>query len=514
MKNDKKARPDEMKQDRKARRTGKLSSLHMEFTRELLFLLAAILVILWLANSFFLERLYLRDKEKAMKTAFDMVNLAAVEDELEEEDFLRELEKTRANGNLSVMVFGSDGRVILSTLKDSAALYTEFLYTVLRLDNDPSSGVIESTENYVLQEQEDRRLGEEYLVLWGTLDDGSLVLIRSAVEDIRSSVAIANRFLAFTAMLAVLLGVLMGWFMTKRITRPIEELRDLSLRMTQLDFGAKYRSRRKKNEVDELGECMNAMSETLEKTILELKQANDDLQQDIRQREENERRQKEFIANVSHELKTPIALIQGYAEGLQEDVLDDPADRAFYCDVIRDEAVKMNHLVLSMISLDQIESGSGDLSYERFDLSDVIGNMLPSFRILFEQNGIDCRFAQEGPVYVHADEYLIEQVISNYISNAIHYAKGEKRIEIRLEKRDGRVRTHVFNTGDPIAEEVLPHLWDKFYKGDKAHTRAYGGSGIGLSLVKAVMEEHHQKYGVENLANGVDFWFELEDGFV
>lgn len=488
----------------------KLYSLHVEFTRELLFLLAAILSMLWLANSFFLERIYMREKEQAMKSTFSMINDAAEKEEFSSQEFLTELEKERANHNLSVVVLSYDGRIVLSTSKENVPVYSEFLYAILQQGLSQETGIIENTDKYVLQKQRDRRLNEEYLVLCGTLDNGQLIMIRSAVEGIRSSVQISNRFLAVTAIFAVLLGVLMGWFMTKRITRPVEILRDLAQRMTQLDFRVKYQSQQKKNEVDELGESMNAMSETLEKTILELKQANYDLQKDIEQKEENERRQKEFIANVSHELKTPIALIQGYAEGLQENVLDSPEDREFYCEVIRDEAAKMNHLVLSMISLNQIETGNGNLTYEHFDIVDVITNMLPSFRILLEQNQIRCNFSQREPVYVYADAYMVEQVISNYLSNAIHYAKGEREIRITVRPRGDVVRIAVFNTGDAISPEVMPHLWEKFYKGDKARTREYGGSGVGLSLVKAVMDEFHQKYGVDNLENGVEFWFELE----
>lgn len=488
----------------------RLHSLHIEFTRELLFLLAAILSILWLANSFFLERIYMAEKEQAMKTTFSMVNDAAAKEEFTSQEFLTELEKEHANHNLSVVVLSSDGRTVLSTSKENVTVYSEFLYAILQQGMSRETSIIENEENYVLQKQWDRRLNEEYLVLCGTLDNGQLVLIRSAVEGIRSSVQISNRFLAVTAILAVLLGVLMGWFMTKRITRPVEILRDISQRMTQLDFRVKYQSRKKRNEVDELGESMNAMSETLEKTILELKQANYDLQKDIEKKEENERRQKEFIANVSHELKTPIALIQGYAEGLQENVLDSQEDREFYCEVIRDEAKKMNQMVHSMISLNQIEAGNSNLTYEHFDIVAVITNMLPSFRILLEQNQIRCHFRQQDPVYVYADEYMVEQVISNYLSNAIHYAKGEREIRITVEPGEDVVRIAVFNTGDAISPEVMPHLWEKFYKGDKARTREYGGSGVGLSLVKAVMEELHQKYGVDNLENGVEFWFELE----
>ena len=127
-----------------------------------------------------------------------------------------------------------------------------------------------------------------------------------------------------------------------------------------------------------------------------------------------------------------------------------------------------------------------------------------------EQNGITIDFSGKEPMYVWGDEFKIEEVIMNYLSNAIHYAKNEKQIRIFYTVKDACVRIHVFNTGDPIPEQALEQVWTKFYKVDKARTREYGGSGIGLSIVKAIMQSHNQKFGVENQSNGVEFWFELD----
>jgi signal transduction histidine kinase len=491
-------------------KNNKLHSIHSQITAGMVFLIALVVVILCVANSCFLGLFYLQSKESAMRDTFTQVNKAASEDTIEDDDFLTELEKKHATYNLSVVVLNSDGTTILSTSKDDDGFYSEFWYSVLQEVDGEESEIIESTDNYVLQRQTDRRLEEDYLVLWGTLDNGNLILIRSAVESIRESIRISNQFLVVAGCLAAFISVIVGWFVTNHITRPIESLTDLATRMTRLDFEAKYRPQKRRNEIDVLGECINTMSETLEEKIVELKQVNYDLKKDIALKEENEKAQKEFIANASHELKTPIAVIQGYAEGLQEGILENPEDRTFYCEVIRDEAQKMNHMVLSMISLNQIETGNSHLTYERFDIANMISNMLPAYRILFEQNQIQVSYENKEPVFVLADEYMVEQVISNYISNAIHYAKGAKQVEIQIVPQNNRVRVSVFNTGDNIPEEAIPHLWDKFYKVDKARTREYGGTGIGLSIVKAIMEELKQAYGVTNREDGVVFWFELE----
>ena len=203
-------------------------------------------------------------------------------------------------------------------------------------------------------------------------------------------------------------------------------------------------------------------------------------------------------------------MIQGYAEGLKEGVNDDPESWEFYCDVIMDEASKMNQMVKNLLALNQLEFGQEELQMERFDLTGLIKGVLQSCDILIRQAEATVQFVENGPVYVWADEFKTEQVVRNYLTNAIHHVDFERRIEIRMLQQSDNVRVSVFNSGKPIPEEDLSKLWDKFYKVDKAHTREYGGNGIGLSIVKAIMESFHQKYGVKNYDNGVEFWFELD----
>ena len=207
-------------------------------------------------------------------------------------------------------------------------------------------------------------------------------------------------------------------------------------------------------------------------------------------------------------------MIQGYAEGLKEGVSDDPESREFYCDVIMDEASKMNQMVRNLLTLNQLEFGEDSTQFERFDLVGVIEGVLQSCEILIQQAGATAVFVHNEPVYVWADEFKTEQVVRNYLTNAIHHVDFEKRIEIRMQQKEDTVRVTVFNSGRAIPSEDLDRLWDKFYKVDKAHTREYGGNGIGLSIVKAIMESFHQAYGVTNFDNGVAFWFELDTSAV
>lgn len=336
-----------------------------------------------------------------------------------------------------------------------------------------------------------------------------MVLLRANLESIEEGVTIANTFLMYVGILAAIVGSMVMLIFSKKFTKPILELAGIAKKISDLDFEVKYKIKTK-DEIGELGSSINALSNKLETTIVELKQANNELLTDIQKKTEIDEMRKEFLSNVSHELKTPISLIQGYAEGLKENINDDPESRDFYCEVIMDEADKMNKMVKKLLNLNELEFGNNQINFERFDIIALIRTVLEATEILFKQKEITLIFNQMDPVYVWADEYMVEQVVTNYISNAINHIDGQKIIEIKLIPRVGKVRIAVLNTGENIPEEDIEKIWVKFFKVDKARTREYGGSGIGLSIVKAIMNSLNQDFGVINRSIGVEFWFELD----
>ena len=295
---------------------------------------------------------------------------------------------------------------------------------------------------------------------------------------------------------------------SKRFTKPIEEMAKAAKKMSNLDFDVKVNNL-SQDELGKLGNSINEMSSKLEQTISELKTANNELQKDIEQKVQIDEMRKEFLSHVSHELKTPIALIQGYSEGLKDNIFDDDESKEFYCDVIADEAQKMNRMVQKLLTLNQIEFGNNRVEMERFDITELIQNMVDSNKILLEKEGVEVLF-QEPVVHVWADEFMIEEVVSNYLSNARNHVSENGRIAVSYLRHGKNLRVKVFNTGNHIPEEDIEKLWVKFYKVDKARTREYGGSGIGLSIVEATMKAHGRDYGVANVENGVEFYFEVE----
>ena len=448
--------------------------------------------------------------------AYERINHAAVEQTLDTEDFELQLQSLCSRYNMDVLILDVDSQTVKYAGVDPEATKIQ-LWDNLFLEKNQNHEYSEQEKKDTLVENDayrikivrDRILKNENIEMWGFLENGNMFLIRTALESIRDSVRLANRFLAYIGVLAAVASGIIIWVVSKKITKPIMQLAGISEKMTHLDFDAKYTGR-DKNEIAILGDNINKMSEALEKTISELKTANNELQKDIQKKTEIDEMRKEFLSNVSHELKTPIALIQGYAEGLLEGISEDSESRELYCNVISDEAQKMNSLVQKLLTLNQLEFGNDPVNMERFDIVTLVKNQLQSADILIRQKEIKLLMSENTPVYVWGDEFKTGEVVSNYLSNAIHHCEGDKIIDIRFSQRDGKVRVTFFNTGRPIPEESISHIWEKFYKVDKARTREYGGSGIGLSIVKAIMESMNQEYGVENYTNGVAFWFEME----
>ncbi len=500
-------------------------SIRVKFTWVFVGLMAAVLFTTWAVNSFFLEGFYTAQKLKILQSAYENLNQLAL-DKVEKGENIRddfqslysqEQEQTELTQLLRLMNEKYNTTVVIvDSLNDSSLPIRDSRFLADRVHqyilgrNDPETEVLEDENNYKIQKSFDRRTKSFYLESWGFLEDNRTIFIMSMpIASIHDSVALSNRFMAYVGLAALVLGSIVMYFITKRVTSPILSLAALSARMSELDFEARYNGELE-DEVGVLGHSMNILSEKLKETIGELKTANNELQHDIEEKIRIDETRRDFIANVSHELKTPIALIQGYAEGLTEGMAEDADSRDYYCEVIMDEATKMNKMVKQLLTLTALEFGNDMPVMEQFDITVLIRGILSSASILLQQKEADVLFEEPGPVYVWADEFKIEEVITNYLNNALNHLDGERRIEISLERSEHEVKVSVFNTGKNIPEEDLENLWLKFFKVDKAHTREYGGSGIGLSIVKAIMDSHNKKCGVTNREDGVAFWFTLD----
>lgn len=531
-------------------------------------LISGLLITVLILNSTLAERFYLMDKRKQMISEYDYINSTVSEyssGSITADQLKDNIEQKTTGTGVSVLVVDSDWSAIYTNINGVADMVERLRLSMFNGDMfegmKPNYGgsieeletrdggalpkpeadgdaqqpednkrphdkgpiidinkiegldkreVIIEKDNYTLQKIYDSRLLGDYYELWGTLDSGDFIIIRMAVQGIKDNVAIANRFVMYIGIFVLALGMVLALIFSDYFTKPIKDLYNIATRMADMDFNARYEGD-DKSEIGVLGNSMNYMSERLEDNISKLKAANIELVRDVERKTKIDEMRSDFISNVSHELKTPIALIQGYAEGLKEGVTDDPESMAYYCDVIIDESAKMNNMVKKLLTLNQIEFGNEELVMERFDIVSMVKSCVSANELRAAQKGIKILVESEKDVMdVWADEYKIEDVITNYLTNAINHCEGDMFVKVNMHYTSDAVRVEVFNTGKHIPDSELDKIWDKFYKVDKARTREYGGNGIGLSIVKAIMDSYQKAYGVKNVEDGVSFWFDLD----
>lgn len=472
-------------------------SIAWKLFANVLLCLLLLLLVNWLLNTFVLVSYYRNEKQKVLKNAFNTINTMYSQSPDKVNDELLQLSN---DNNIRILIWNDQGPIFDSR-------FFNYNNGDNRLFALPS--ITEKNGTYEIGISKEQRTGSSTIMLTGRFNNSYYVTMSTPIAAIQESVGITNRFLLFSGAFALLISLAMVLFVTRSFIRPIKELSRVAGSVARLDFTDRYTGGGN-DEFAQLGSSINTMASALEETISNIKSANLQLISDNEQITKQNEARRAFIANISHELKTPISLIQTYAEGLKEDIASGAENRDFYCEVIEDEANKMSMLIKKMTMLMQLQAGNEELVIERFDITELIHNLLLKNQPRFEQKHVKVEQPSDKPVYVLADDFLIENVLSNYISNALNHVNENGTIAVTYGFHNNRVRISVLNSGSHIPESDLSRIWESFYKVDKARTRAYGGTGIGLSVVAAIMNAHHMPYGVINHDNGVEFYIELE----
>ena len=488
-----------------------LNSVQVKLFLTLCIVIILIIAILILINNIILETFFLYNKKNALKSTYEQINTYynGSYSQLQMEDVLNKIVKIN---NYEILVKNEDGIVYssdkyhssnLSQMAKIAGIYTNY-----------DKGILEIRDNMIIRTINDDTGNNSYLLLAGKLDKGYELYIRISVAFIHESVEISNKFLYSMAFFVILIAAIIVSFVSKKFTKPIVKLNDIAKSMSNLDFSRRYVETDTDDEINNLGKSINIMSDKLEKTINRLRSSNLELERDIEKKSKIDEMRKSFISDVSHELKTPIALIQGYSEGLLENVNKDEESRRFYAEVIQDEASKMDKLVKQLLELMNLEYGEREFNNKQFNIIELEKEVLKKSTVIIEEKNINIEFNKDTDIEVLADDFYIEQVITNYITNAIKHAKeinGEKkiRIENEINRENNTVKVKIFNTGENINEENKERIWNRFYKGDESRNREDGSTGIGLSIVKAIMNNYKKAYGFCNKIDGVEFYFEL-----
>ena len=470
-----------------------------------------IIVSLIIINNMVLETFYMYSKTKVIKNLYFKIN-DYYNSENESINIENELKSIAIKNNVDILIKEGADSTVITTNKDFLNIGNNI--NIISIMNKNSENVMYSQRNITIKKIKDDRTGINYIVLVGILDNNYKLYIRIPISAIQESVKISNNLLIFIGGIVIFISGILASVISKKFTKPILELNNIADKMAKLDFSQKYKTDDTEDEINELGKSINTMSRKLETTIKQLRENNIELEKDIEEKSRIDEMRKQFISDVSHELKTPIALIQGYSEGLLENVNEDEESRKFYAEVILDETSKMDKLVRQLLDLMKLEYGKREFNNKIFNINELIYEVLKRCNVMIKENNINVEVNSEEGLYVFADDFYIEQVITNYLTNAIKNAKeiqNEKKVIINVidNSASNNVRVSIFNTGDNIPDEEIDKIWGRFYKLDTSRNRDNGGSGIGLSLVKAIMANYGNKYGCINKENGVEFYFEI-----
>lgn len=472
----------------------------------------SIIIFLIILNNFVLETFYYYNKQNTLKNVYKQINeyynTGKEESEIEEE-----LEKISIRNNFDILIKNNQNYTVYTSNKEFYLNFGDMTKIITR--NAKGDIIIEIGKFYTITKEQDQQTKIKYLVFIANLDNGYRICMRMPVTSIEESVKISNKFLYIIAIFIILIGGVIILFVSRRFTEPIVELNDIAKKMSNLDFSCRYTPSELNDEIDNLGKSINTMSRKLEGTIEQLRRTNIELERDIEEKSKIDDMRKSFISDVSHELKTPIALIQGYSEGLIENVNTDEESRKFYAEVILDEATKMDKLVKQLLELMKLEYGSMKFNNKEFNIVELEKEILRKSTLLMEKEDVQLDEFEDEEILVYADDFYIDQVLTNYITNAIRYStpvNGVKKIKIEnvVKKDENKAIVKIFNTCRELSEEELIRIWNRFYKLDESRNRDKGGNGIGLSLVKAIMNNYGNKYGARNVAGGVEFYFEID----
>lgn len=432
-----------------------LSSVKVKLFLTLSTTVLLIILFLIIVNNFALEKFYLYKKQNTLKSVYESLN-DYYKTPGQDNDLQTELEKLSIKNNFDILIKDNNGINLYTTNKNFSTVIGSINDI---LDKLQSGKELESNDNFTIKKQRDSKNGLSYMMLSGKLENGYFLYIRIPLNSIQDSVSISNNFLLMMAGFTILIASIMVTIVSRKFTEPILELNNIAKKMSNLDFSQKYKVTNARDEINDLGRSINTMSDKLERTIKQLRSSNIELERDIEEKSKIDEMRKTFISDVSHELKTPIALIQGYSEGLLENVNNDEESRKFYAEVILDETNKMDKLVKQLLELMKLEYGKREFNNKEFNIVELEKEVIRKTNVMIEEKQAEIKFDENQDIRVFADDFYIEQVLTNYLTNAIKNVKemyGEKYIKIsnKINKEEQKVCIKVFNTENKFQKKT------------------------------------------------------------
>lgn len=460
-------------------------------------------LVISLANVTFLVQFFSSKEKTALKERLLEVSRLDFSDT---ENVINTLSEINEKYNFDVEIYDDSGIILYTThggqMMDYFSLKSEnFIMT----HEDMMTTATERMSDGVTFKTAVRRFDKsEYLLCTKEISDGLFAEVRVQKQLISNSAAIANEFIIIISVICFLASIVWVLIFARQFSKPISEMNDITRDMARLDFSRKLKIDRS-DEIGQLADSVNELSASLSTALSDLKASNAKLKDEIELERQLDVMRRGFVANVSHELKTPISIISGYAEGLKLNVNSQSKEE--YCNTIIDESRRMNRLVLSILELSRYESGQIPINKQNFGFAQLCRDMTE--RIFAGKNiSVSCEVPEDAGIF--ADPMLIEQVLKSYLENAAAHTPDGGKVRIAFEQKEDGARISVFNTGSHVDSELMPQIWQSFFRGDKSHKRESSRFGLGLSIVTAIMKMHGRQCGVYNTEDGVCFWFEAD----
>ena len=466
--------------------------IRAKFFLEVGAIIAACLIGIAFVNSQLLEGVYMWNIERSFADIANKTERAG-------ENYFIVLSETELSQNVTIDLYDSTDNFLYEG--KSTYLSGSKINVISRKTNNDGSYF-----NVVCAEGS----STQYVLYGKSFQNGYHIEISTEVNPIQENASLATSVTTAITILALVLALVFIYDYSRRFTKPLIQMNDVMKRIASLDFSVKTDIDRK-DEIGTLANNINTVSDSLDAALTELREKNAKLQQDIEKERQLERMRQDFVSSASHELKTPIAIIRGYAEGLKMNMPDGSDSSKEYCNIIIHEADKMNDLVINMLEQSLYSTGTKPPEKTNFDLKEYIDDFLRSASPIFKEKSItvncDCL---TGSVF--GDKKQLTTVLSNIVLNACSHASGEKRIDISTIDNGDYIKINVFNTGSHIDDKDKDNIFTSFYRADKAHSRKEGRFGLGLSIVKSIIINHGCDCGFKNENNGVTFWYTIEKG--
>ena len=349
---------------------------------------------------------------------------------------------------------------------------------------------VESGKNEDTRLLYNKRFGNKTIIKSLKYNDEVYIFLNTSIQPLDSSIILLKSQYGYIALIIFGISLIVSYVISSQISKPIVTISESAKKLANGDFDVSFSTDSKVQEIKELSTTLDMAKNELSKT--------DELRRDL-------------MANVGHDLRTPLTMIKAYAEMTRDIETQTPEKRAENMNIIIEETDRLNVLVSDILDLSKLQSSTYELKIEEFDLNELIKNIIKRFYILIDSDGYEFIYNNDKEIKIKADKKRIEQVIYNLLNNAVNYTGDDKKIFINVTDDKKKVLVEIKDTGKGIEKDEIKYIWNKYYHNEKKHKRNAFGTGLGLSIVKTILESHNYKYGVKSVKNkGTTFYFEID----